>query len=105
MAQLLLLVLARAVRALAERALPAIAVLPEVHARRARTVADDAPVDDVARADDGLGLGAGVLGVVLVRLDGFHAGVEDALHWLHGLFFPFSFLVSVLIWAVWYGMV
>lgn len=84
MAQLLLPVLARAVRALAERALPAIAVLLQVHARRARTVADDALVDDVARAGDGLGFGAGVFRVGFVGLDGFHAGVEDALHGLHG---------------------
>lgn len=99
MAQLLPPVLARAVRALAEGALPAVTVLLEVHARRARPVADDALVDDLARADDGLGLGAGVLGVLLAGLDGFHAGVEDVLHWLH-CEWSFDWEVSL----IWYGV-
>ena len=84
MAQFPLPIFTRAVRALAERAFQAIAVLPELHAGGARLMADDAPVDDVAGADDGLGLGAGVFGVVLVGLDGVHVHVEDALHSLHG---------------------
>ena len=78
MAQLLLPILARAVGALAERALEAIAVLLELHAGRARMIADDAPIDDVAGADDGLGLGAGVFGVILVGLDRVHVEIEDA---------------------------
>ena len=41
-------------------------------------IADDAPVNDVAGADDGLGLGAGVFGVILVGLDGVHVEIEDA---------------------------
>ena len=47
-------------------------------------IADDALVDDVARAHDGLGPGAGVFGIVLVGLDWLHVGIEDALHLLHG---------------------
>lgn len=84
MAKLPLLVLARAVRALAERPLPAITILTEVHADGARIRADLAVVDDVARADDGFRFGTGVVWVFFVGLDGFHVQVEDALHLLHG---------------------
>ena len=84
MAQFLLPIFTRAVRALAERALKAIAVLPELYAGGARMIADDAPVDDVAGAGDGFGPGAGVFGVVLMGLDGVHVHVEDALHFLQG---------------------
>ena len=85
MAQLLLPVLARAVRALAKWPFgPAVAVLPELHASRARPPADGAHVDDVAGADDGLGVGAGVSGVGLVSLERLHVEGEDVLHLLHG---------------------
>ena len=68
-----------------KRPLPPIAILLQLHARGARPVADLALVDDVARADDGFRLRAGVLGVSFVGLDGLHAQVECALHLLHGV--------------------
>lgn len=84
MAQLPLPILTRAVRALAERVLQPIAVLPQLHAGRARMSADDAQVDDVPGPDDGFGARAGVLGVLVVGDDGVHVEVEGALHLLHG---------------------
>ena len=47
-------------------------------------IADDALIDDLARADDGLRCGTGVFWIILTAFDGFHARVEDALHLLHG---------------------
>ena len=46
-------------------------------------VADDALVDDLARADDGLRCRTSVFGIILMAFDGFHARIEDALHLLH----------------------
>ena len=84
MAQLPLPVLARAVRALAKWPFgPAVAVLPQLHAGRARRLAHGAHVDDVAGADDGFGVGAGVLGVGIVGLERLHVEGEDVLHLLH----------------------
>ena len=84
MAKLSLLILARAVGALAERPLPAITVLVEVNADGARVRADLALVDDMARADDGFGFRTGILGVLFVGTDGLHTQIEDGLHLLHG---------------------
>ena len=84
MAELLLLILTRAVRAFAERALPAVTILLEIHAGRAWVIADDAIVYDLARAGDGLRCRTSVFGIILMAFDGFHARIKDALHFLHG---------------------
>ena len=60
-----------------------ITILLEFHAVGARLVADDALIDDVASADDGFRARTGVFGILFVGSDGFHARVENGLHWLH----------------------
>ena len=85
MALLLFDIFGGAPRAAAVGAFPAVAIDLELDARGTRTDADEALIDDGARADDGFCARTGVFGIVFVGLDGFHARIENGLHLLHGL--------------------